>query len=106
MSESTDAVRSGMAAEVEFRFSTGQQGERIYVPSVAVGEDRDGRFVYVIEPTEDPFGIIHRKDVMVGTLAENGLEILSGLTEGDHLVTAGVSRIRDGQKVRLLPLSE
>ena len=43
---------------------------------------------------------------IVATLAENGLEVLSGLTEGDHLVTAGVSRIRDGQKVRLLPLSE
>jgi len=107
LKESTEEVRSGMSAEIEFQFASAQQGERIYAPTVAVGEDRDGRFVYVVEPQgDDAFGLVHRKPVTVGNLAEPGLEILSGLIEGDRLVTAGVSRIRDGQKVRLLPPSE
>ena len=48
---------------------------------------------------------MQRREVTVGALGDAGLEIVSGLAEGDSVVTAGVSRIRDGQKVRLLPLA-
>jgi RND family efflux transporter MFP subunit len=105
LQESSGQVRSGMAAEVAFRFDSGQRGERLFVPSVAVGEDRAGRFVYVVQSNGDTYGIVHRREVTVGSLVDDGLEILSGITEGDSVVTAGVSRIRDGQKVRLLPLT-
>lgn len=105
LQESSADVRSGMSAEVEFHFTSSQPGDRIRVPSVAVGEDRDGRFVYVVEPQDDVFGVVHRRAVTVGALVDEGLEVLSGLAEGDTLVTAGVSRIRDGQRVRLLPVS-
>ena len=33
---------------------------------------------------------------------QEGLEIIEGLSDGELVVTAGVSRIVDGQKVRLL----
>jgi RND family efflux transporter MFP subunit len=105
LQESSAPVRSGMAAEVTFRFASGQQQGRIFVPSVAVGEDRAGRFVYVVESQGEAYGIVHRREVTVGSLVDEGLEIVSGLAEGDSVVTAGVSRIRDDQKVRLLPLA-
>ncbi len=100
LDDAASEVRPGMAAEVEFRFEA--SGEpRIFVPAVAVLEDRAGRFVFVAEPTEDGLGVARRRDVTVGDLTDHGLEIVGGLQEGDRLVTAGVTRIQDGLVVRL-----
>ena len=71
------------------------------MPAVAVGEDRKGRYVYVVA-TDAAQTTVHRRDVTIGDLVTEGLEILHGLEDGDIVVTAGVSRIVDGQKVRLL----
>jgi RND family efflux transporter MFP subunit len=102
LDEETDEVRPGMAAEVTFRFDPAEGGERILVPPVAVGEDREGRYVFVVMPTEEGLGVAQRRAVEVGELTSEGLEILDGLREGDLVVTAGVSRIIDGQTVKLL----
>jgi len=97
-------IRSGMAAEVTFRFGNADGRERILVPPVAVSEDRDGRFVYVVEPAPEPgFGIVRRKPVEVGDLTGEGMEVFAGLLDGDRVVTAGISRLNDGLRVRLLP---
>ena len=95
------ACRPGMAAEVTFRFGSKGGHERILVPTVAVGEDRQGRFVFVVEEAEEGFGIVRRRPVAV-ELAGNDIEVLEGLIDGERIVTAGVSQIHDGQKVRLL----
>jgi multidrug efflux pump subunit AcrA (membrane-fusion protein) len=89
-----------MAAEVIFRFESTRE-ERIIVPSNAVGEDRQGRFVFVVEPAEEGFGIAHRRPVVIGDLTEQGIEILEGLNDGERVVTAGVTKLNDGQQVRL-----
>jgi RND family efflux transporter MFP subunit len=97
------AIRPGMAAEVGFRFSQHNgSGTRFVVPPQAVGEDRQGRFVFIVEPDSDNRGLIHRRPVRVGELTAEGLEILSGLHSGDRIVTAGVALIQDGQQVKLL----
>ena len=92
-----------MAAEVTFRFGSEDGRGHILIPAVAVGKDRDGRFVYVVEPSEAGFGTVRRSVVKVGDFSEAGFEILEGLVEGQLVVTASVSRIRDAQQVRLLP---
>jgi len=95
-------ILPGMAAEVHFRFDDGEARERIEVPAFAVGEDREGRYVYVVEEVGEGIGRALRREVTVGGLtADGGLEILQGLVDGDRVVTAGVSRIQDGRKVRL-----
>lgn len=94
-------VRSGMAAEVAFRFASPSGRDVIVVPPVAVGEDQAGRFVFVVEPADSGYGTARRRDVRVGELTTDGLEILDGLTDGDRVVTAGVSRIVDGLRVRI-----
>lgn len=94
-------IRPGMAAEVAFSFGTGDTRERFIVPSVAVGEDRLGRYVYVLEHGADEVGTVHRKAVEVGDLTSEGIEISSGLADGDLIVTAGVNRLADGDSVRV-----
>jgi RND family efflux transporter MFP subunit len=105
LDEAAPQVRPGMAAEVSFRFETTGTTEKVIVPPAAVGEDRGGRFVFVIEQSpgaEEGVAVVRRREVRVGDLTSEGLEILAGLQEGELVVTAGVSRIVDGQKVKLL----
>jgi len=93
-------IRPGMAAEVSFSFRATREQESFVVPAHSVSEDRLGRFVFVVEPADSGLGIVHKKPVEVGELLPDGLEILEGLTDGDHLVTAGVSKITDSLTVR------
>ena len=100
LDEETAEARSGMAAEVTFRFGTGEEGASIIVPTAAVLEDRTGRFVYVLEPGGGGMGFARRREVQVGAITNEGMEIRSGLSEGDLVITAGARRISDGQQVR------
>jgi multidrug efflux pump subunit AcrA (membrane-fusion protein) len=90
-----------MAAEVEFRFEDPGTSGRFRVPAHAVTEDRQGRFVLIVEPTEPGRGVVRRRAVEVGQLTPSGLEVLEGLEDGDRLVTAGISQIEDGDTVKL-----
>ena len=93
-----DGLRTGQTAEVRFQIPT--ENQAIVVPASAVAEDQDGRFVYLVtEGDGEHSGIIKRQEVSVGELVQGGIEIESGLTPGDRVVTAGVSVIRDGLEV-------
>jgi RND family efflux transporter MFP subunit len=105
LQESDDAIRPGMAAEVSFSFESSGDRERILVPPSAVGEDREGRFVFVVTGVADGVGTAARRTVEVGELTGEGLEVVSGLENGDLLVTAGVTKLADGRQVKLLARS-
>jgi RND family efflux transporter MFP subunit len=101
-----DRVRPGMAAEVTFRLASPDMlGNRIFVPAVAVGEDRDGRFVFLAVREGEGRAVVKRLPVTVGDLTTDGqrdlIEVLDGLSEGDVIITAGVRRLEDGRRVRL-----
>lgn len=100
--ETPPDILPGMAAEVAIGFETGDGRERILVPPFAVGEDPRGRFVFVAEPGDEGLATARRRNVEVGDLTGEGLEILEGLEESELLITAGISRIEDGMQVRLL----
>ena len=94
-------VRAGMAAEVVFSFAAEDNRVRFIVPSQSVVEDRDGRFVYIVETKEPGIGTIRRQSVTVGALTGEGLEVLEGLRDGDRVVTAGMSQITEGLEVKV-----
>jgi RND family efflux transporter MFP subunit len=103
LTEGQDQVRAGMTADVTFVLAAAKNGPKYALPTSAVGEDRDGRFVFKVEPGEAGLGVVHRNPVEVGQLLSNGVEINSGVEPGDLVVTAGVSRIYDGLQVRVPP---
>ncbi len=94
-------IRSGMAADVTIALPRGEVDGRIAVPPVAVGEDSQGRYVYVLEATSDDLWIARRRAITVGTIAGEGIVVESGLAAGELIATAGVKRIRDGQTLTL-----
>jgi multidrug efflux pump subunit AcrA (membrane-fusion protein) len=46
--------------------------------------------------------VVRRRDVSIGELTGEGIEIRQGLRDGERIVTAGVSRLSEGQRVKLL----
>ena len=97
-------LRSGMAAEVRFRLADRISGNAARVPQVAVGEDRDGNFVFVVERTGEAEGVVRRRQVELGRPSDaQSIEILGGLEVGEVVATAGVRRLTDGTRVKLLP---
>jgi multidrug efflux pump subunit AcrA (membrane-fusion protein) len=42
---------------------------------------------------------VTRRPVAVGELSQFGIEIVDGLSVGDLVITAGISVIREGQRV-------
>lgn len=99
LTEKVPEVRSGMAAEVVCRFQDAEDSAEIAVPWVAVGEDRDGRFVFVLEPAAEGTATVHRRAVTVGKIGKT-IEIVEGLSEGELIVTAGIRRLSEGMRVR------
>ncbi len=81
-----------------------EDGDDIIVPSHAVMEDSKGRFVYIAEPesASSMIGVIHRRDVTISQLTNSGLVVTSGLEQDDLVVVAGMSKMQEGLRVRLM----
>jgi RND family efflux transporter MFP subunit len=103
LAEHQEEIRPGMAAEVAFVFGASSDRPHILVPAKAIGEDIHGKFAFVVEPGENGLATARRVTVATGALTADGLEIIEGLGDGDHLVTAGVHKLTDGQTVRFSP---
>ncbi len=94
-------IRSGLAASVTFTLKRAAATRSFTLPTHAVAADHKGRFVYVVKPSGERLGLVARRVVEVGAFTAGGLEIKSGLSKGERVITAGVSQIVDGQTVRL-----
>ena len=91
-----------MAASVTFDLGDQEvAATTLTVPANAVGEDDQGRFVFVIDRGEGETGSVRKQHVTIGRLTAEGFEIREGLTAGQTVATAGLQTLLDGQQVRL-----
>ncbi len=98
----SDQIRSGMAARVVFALGDESvASETLTVPASAVGEDGDGRFVFVVNGTPGGLGSVEKRHISIGRMTTEGFEVLEGLSLGDNVATAGLQNLLDGQAVRL-----
>lgn len=99
---STDQIKSGMAATVNFDFNgDSNSSSELRVPATAVGEDAQGRYVFVVNAEVGGQAMVTKQRVTIGALIKDSFEIVSGLQQGDRVITAGVHSVLDGQKVRV-----
>lgn len=99
MINSTPEVKSGMSADVIIQFKRACE-KCITIPISAVMEDKDGLFVYTLEPVDDNKSKIVRAPVETGGLETSGIEIKSGLQSGDKVVIAGLTKVTPGMLVK------
>ncbi len=93
-------LRSGLAADVTFQFYSAAAQGGVVLPVTAVINDPNGTFVFVAEPaanTEE--AVVRRRAVTLGELSQYGIEVTAGLDVGDRVITAGITVIREGQRV-------
>jgi membrane fusion protein, multidrug efflux system len=86
-------ARPGQFARVDL--PTGRR-EHMMIPLLAVQRDAAGEYVYVYEPE----GTVRRADVTSGQRVVDRIEIRSGLTIGDKVVTRGFLGLAPGRPVQ------
>ena len=97
----SDAIKSGMAANVTFDFGDYDSNTNVLVvPAHAVGEDSNGRFVFLVE-AQGETAKVKKQGVQLGNLTAQGFEVTSGLASGQKIAVAGLQTLLDGQEVRL-----
>lgn len=85
----------GMTANVAIaNTTTNQQG--VSIPLTAIYQTSDIPNVWIIKE-----GIVSLRPVKVGEFGDGTIQILEGLQGGETIVTAGVQKLREGQRVRI-----
>lgn len=89
-------IRPGMFGRVVLGFG---ELERVVVPDLAVirQQGTNERYVFV-----EKNGVVERRAIITGRLLGNMLEVVSGLVEGETVVTAGHTRLLDGSAVQVV----
>lgn len=101
VTDPSEQIKSGMAANVTFDFGDHRADNTILVvPANAVGEDSNGRFVFLIKD-EGEVTKVEKHPITIGELTAEGFEVTSGLQAGQKIATAGLQTLLDGQEVRL-----
>jgi len=73
----------------------------LIIPSSALSRKKDGIYVYVIEE-----GIARQKEVELGIIQDERIEILAGLSVGQEIVVSGNQELEDGLEVNVLSKEE
>ncbi len=89
----------GVFARGDILVKTNQ--DTLIIPSNALTRKRDGIYVYVIEE-----GIARQKEVVLGIIQDERVEILEGLSEEEEIVVLGNQELEDGVKVTVLEKEE
>jgi len=97
MNNSNMKVLPGMFARTTLHFGTRQS---VVIPDVAVVKQRgtNDRYVYLLNDN----GTVSYKKVELGIRMGHLYEVLSGVSDGAQIVTAGMSRLLDGVQVKVV----
>ncbi|HWD87296.1 MAG TPA: efflux RND transporter periplasmic adaptor subunit [Mucilaginibacter sp.] len=91
---SDDVLKDGMSGVVKVLNS--QSGEQLLIPYKSVIEQMGEFFVFVSQDT-----IAKQRKIAIGQHVGTDVIVLSGLNEGDKVITDGYQRLRDGGKIVL-----
>ncbi|MCM0613435.1 efflux RND transporter periplasmic adaptor subunit [Marinobacter sediminum] len=92
-------LRPGMFATVMTRQP--KDDEVITVPRTAVSYNTYGDFVFVVEKNDQGNLVVNRRSITSGETRDGRVAILSGLNEGETVVSKGLLRLRAGQSVEI-----
>lgn len=96
-------MTASVSAQVKLNNNDQPSKPSFYLPTNTVLHDAKSHFVYVVEKHKPGIGEVLRKNVTIGNITGQGIEILSGLTAGEQVISAGMSKVISGTLVQLLP---
>ena len=74
-----------------------EETDEIGVPESAITIQGETAFVYVVNNE-----IAEKKNIVIGKRNFGKVSILSGIAEGDLVISEGVSKVRDKSKVKII----
>jgi RND family efflux transporter MFP subunit len=89
----------GMSVTVQLKLPDYKNRAKTFtlIPSSAVFSNNKGQpQVWIVDPKTS---VIRAHSVKVANMMDNSIKVLEGVKPGDEIVTAGVSFLREGQKV-------
>ncbi|WP_080054349.1 efflux RND transporter periplasmic adaptor subunit [Spirosoma aerolatum] len=90
-------IRPGMIAEITL--ASNQPVDRLLLPAEAILHDTDNQsYVYVVDKGQQK---AFRRNVSVGQLVKNKIEVTAGLSPQEIVVTGGQQKLTDGSSVSL-----
>ncbi|WP_378950990.1 efflux RND transporter periplasmic adaptor subunit [Pelosinus sp. sgz500959] len=89
-------VKLGMTSTVMVA-NMGEQKTAAYIPLAAIYQPSNTPGVWVINDET-----VTLRSIKIGTFVDGKVQVLEGLQNGDVIVTAGVHKLREGQKVRII----
>jgi membrane fusion protein, multidrug efflux system len=92
--EKHEGLFPGAFADVELNLREIENA--ILIPSVSIIPELKGQKVYLYRD-----GIVQPQNIEVGIRKAENVQITSGLTEGDTVLTSGILQVRPGAKVRI-----
>ncbi len=93
---SNGRLRSGQLGTVNIEVSRDNDGT-ISVPATAIFGVRSGEgLVFVVGENNK----VKQRNVVIGELTDDSLEIASGLVEGDNVVVRGVEKLQNGDEIK------
>ncbi|PLK42809.1 efflux RND transporter periplasmic adaptor subunit [Emticicia sp. TH156] len=90
------ALKAGTYVKVEFNLN--KSANALQIPKKALGDGMKNPYVFVVEGKK----AVLRKIVLGREIGEN-VEVLSGLNEGETIITEGIINIVDGSNVLISP---
>jgi RND family efflux transporter MFP subunit len=96
--DADDDVQLGMTANVAIA-GDADAARAVRLPSSAIHQKGDQAAVWIVNPTT---GEVKLHPVRVGRFADEYVAVLEGVKPGDAVVRAGVHRLFEGEKVRVL----
>ncbi len=86
-------LRLGMTGDVYINAAS--KPDVIILPYTAIGDDKDGRYVLVVEKDKAV-----RRTVQTGLESYDSTEIVAGVKEGEAVIENNLSKVKAGAKVR------
>jgi membrane fusion protein, multidrug efflux system len=99
LDNSDHELKQGMLMEVILQT---RERSSLVISEGALMPLASNNFVFVVKETADKKLMVERKKVEIGQRLVGSVEILSGLQEGEKVVTHGVQKLRGGQPVKIL----
>ena len=91
-----ETIKLGMTASAQIAGTGDKNQAALEIPLSAVYQTDGSAGVWVVNNE-----IVSLKSITVGEFGNAKIQVLSGLTPGETIVTAGVHKLREGQRVRL-----
>lgn len=88
------AIKLGMTAAVTVVDSNAQQ--TVNIPLASIYQNGDAPSVWVVKDD-----VLMLRPIKTGNFGNGTIQVLSGLQQGDLIVTAGVHKLKEGQRVKV-----